>query len=239
MLREIIKFLVEPFRQSIFEKFLVKTQVQLKLLQDKFGDDQVTRLLPWFSSGFNSPAPNLVKWHVMQKWGGRSTWIETGTYLGETTSHLSSISKFVISIEPADQLFNNAQVKFASNESVRVVHGTSEGSLQNILVDLESSKQEDLTFWVDGHYSAGMTYLGELECPVLSELETIRAIVDFTKPLTILIDDVRSFSRTGEINVGYPSLSFLVEWADSTDLYWVIEHDIFIMTNRYQPNSQQ
>jgi len=232
VIRRIAKYLTRPFRKSVFEKFLGNIRVQLQNLQGMFGEDQLVRLLPWIASGFNSPAPNIVKWHVMKKWGGRGTWIETGTYLGETTLFLADVGKFVISLEPADQLYQDACLKFASAKNIHIVHGTSESSLASCVDNLEPSKKEDLTFWLDGHYSAGLTYLGEQECPVLFELETIGASADFTKPLTILIDDVRGFSRTGELNQGFPSLSFLANWADSRRLYWVIEHDIFIMTNR-------
>ena len=198
----------------------------------KFGEEQTLRLLPWIKSGFNSPSPNVVKWHVMSKWGGTGTWIETGTYLGETTQYLSRISKYVVSLEPANKLYAEAQIKLRELKNVRIIHGSSESSIKGCLENLDYSQKQDLNFWLDGHYSVGETYIGDHKSPILYELEVIGATVDFSKSLTILIDDVRGFSRTGELKGGYPSLTYLVEWADSRNLYWVIEHDIFVMTNR-------
>ena len=196
------------------------------------GEEQTLRLLPWIQSGFDSPAPNIVKWQVMSKWGGNGTWIETGTYLGETTRYLSRISKYVVSLEPADQLYVEATINLKDLENVKLVHGSSETSIKGCLENLDDSQKLDLNFWLDGHYSAGFTYLGESKSPVLYELEVIGTTVDFSKSLTILIDDVRGFSSTGGLQDGYPSLTFLVEWADMKKLRWTIEHDIFIMTNR-------
>ena len=232
MIRQIVKYLLSPFRKSKFDKFLQSYKEELRNIGHVFGEDQTLRLLPWAINGFDSPSPNIVKWNVMRKWGGTGTWVETGTYLGETTYFLSSFSQHVESLEPADKLYLEAKQKFQEIANINIIHGTSESSLKDCLENLNSAQKLDLSFWLDGHYSAGVTYLGDSECPVLDELETIGVSTDFSKPLTILIDDVRGFSRTGELKDGYPSLTYLVEWADSMNLYWVIEHDIFIMTNR-------
>ena len=57
-------------------------------------------------------------------------------------------------------------------------------------------------FWLDGHYSGGITALGNKECPVLEELETIlKSHIQHV----ILIDDARLFNGTND----YPTIDEL------------------------------
>jgi hypothetical protein len=109
MVRKFVKFILSPFIQVTFEKFFLNCRRQFRILYLNFGEEQTLRLLPWIKSGFDSPSPNIVKWHVMKKWGGCGTWIETGTYLGETTRFLSTFSKYIVSLEPADKLYSEAK----------------------------------------------------------------------------------------------------------------------------------
>ena len=50
--------------------------------------------------------------------------------------------------------------------------------------------------------------------------------------LTVLVDDVRCFTSVSNEYVSYPKLLELVLWADELGLFWTIEHDIFIASNR-------
>lgn len=190
------------------------------------------RTIIWACSRFPTPAPNFVKWAVLRRYGGKSTWVETGTYLGETTNFISKFASLVISIEPSKLLAARATKKFSSSTHVVIENGTSETSLDKILEKLTESQILDISFWLDGHYSAGVTFLAEKECPVIDELDTIQKHISRFQNLTIFIDDVRVFSPSGQVINGYPSLSYLVSWADLNKLKWNIEHDIFIMTNR-------
>jgi len=205
---------------------------EMNSISHQVGLEQSRRVTSWIERSFTVPAPNYVKWQVLKKWGGNGAWIETGTYTGETTWFLSTIGSVVISLEPAKPLAMAAVRKFSSFKNVRIIEGTSEENLDLVLLSLEKNQKADISFWLDGHYSGGDTFLAEEECPVLKELEIIeRHITEFQK-ISILIDDVRVFSPTGLIVNGYPSLSFLVAWADQKKLKWVIENDIFIMSNR-------
>ena len=225
-MKDLAKVLVDvslyPIRH--FYRILVFTQT--------YGVSQTFRLSQWADNDFKSPAPNVIKWKVMKRWGGRETWIETGTYLGETTSQLAKDSEFVISLEPEPTLYKNAQQKFRNSKNIVLLNGTSELKLREAVFLARQRNLVDMSFWLDGHFSEGLTFLGELECPVIFELQVIAEVLSTEEPLTILIDDVRCFSRTNEVVRGYPSLSYLVNFADKHNLFWVIEHDIFIMSNR-------
>jgi len=46
--------------------------------------------------------------------------------------------------------------------------------------------------------------------------------------MTVLIDDLRCFGSDNPEYACYPSLNYLVDWANKLKLRWHIEHDIFI-----------
>jgi hypothetical protein len=216
-----------------FSNFLAQVLAMFIRTGRNVGYAQTVRARSWMKSGFASPAPNFVKWEVLSRWGSDGTWIETGTYLGETTEFLSRTSALVISLEPSRELAELAIGKFINQEKVRIVQGTSEECLEQVLEKLSNNEIEEINFWLDGHYSAGFTFLGKNSCPIKFELRAIESrIKDFGK-LTIFVDDVRVFSEMNSRDKDYPTLSYLVKWADKQSLSWTIEHDIFVMTNAF------
>jgi len=213
-------------------KAYFRALIETRKINRQVGLEHSRRVNSWVGQRFPTPAPNFVKWQVLKKWGGNRTWIETGTYTGETTLYLSNIAETVISIEPAKVFALAAKEKFKKVRNVYIVEGTSEENLAATLEGLNPEQLLDVSFWLDGHYSGGNTFLAEKECPILDELAVIETYLNTFEKITILIDDVRVFSPSGSNIGGYPSLSFLVQWADAKNLRWGIEYDIFIMTNR-------
>lgn len=175
----------------------------------------------WKSRSYSSPLPPDAKRSVLKRYGGASaTWIETGTYLGDTTAVLASWSDRVISIEPAPVLYSRAAHRFSAVPSVTIINGTSESTLPRILRDLSGS----VSFWLDGHYSGGPTYEGE--CPLRAELAAIAEHLEHIDHPVLMIDDIRLCSDPAFPD--YPSLDELVDWSRANDLRWLIEHDIFV-----------
>ena len=72
------------------------------------------------------------------------------------------------------------------------------------------------------------TWHPTLETPIRTELECIRFCRNKLGKIVILIDDVRCFRPDLREFADYPSLNFLVEWANANHFEWSIEHDIFI-----------
>jgi hypothetical protein len=108
----------------------------------------------WASREYSAPSPPFVKQRVVRRNGlPNATWVETGTYLGDTTSVLSRIGSMVYSIEPEPSLFANARKRFAGVRNVEIINGLSEDVLPALLPQL----RDDVCFWLDGHYSAGLT----------------------------------------------------------------------------------
>ena len=109
----------------------------------------------WMNGGFNVPVPRRIKWHVLSRYsktGG--TWIESGTYLGDTTKFLAKQADNVISIEPSEYLVKRARVRLKKFKNVRIVHGLSEQNLSSLLTDVSGP----IYFWLDGHASGGFTH---------------------------------------------------------------------------------
>jgi hypothetical protein len=201
----------------------------------------------WRESGFSMPAPREVKWATLERLSLRgAAWIESGTYLGETTRFLTSIGPLVISLEPDPKLHFEA--------SQRLSELTSEGAGKILLVN-ESSEQgfheavkmlgghDRVNFFLDGHWSRGDTHQGVNDTPVLHELEVIGKSIEAgtISDCRIFVDDARLFANQHREDPldnsrgGYPPLDSLVNWARDNKGCWSIEHDLFIFT--FQPNA--
>ena len=183
------------------------------------------QLRRWRERGYSMPAPTTVKWAVLHRYGRASdTWIETGTFVGETTEFLARSAKHVFSIEPEPRLAAGARSRFRTSDNVTIIEGLSEDHIDGIL----DSVHGPLSLWLDGHYSAGPTHRGPADTPIVRELQAVQRRLDRFNRITILVDDVRCFDPTNPEYASYPTRSWLVEWADGCGLDWMVEHDIFI-----------
>jgi len=200
----------------------------------KINANAVMSLLTWSRRGFQSPSPQFIKYFVLKKWGGNQTWIETGTYLGETTAFLAKNSRKVYSIEASDYFATKASNKFSTQLNIEIIKGLSEETLPRLLNSLNISEKNDISFWLDGHYSGEDTFHGPVDTPILHELATIAQHLRDISSVTVLVDDVRCFNPSISDFSQYPELEFLVKFAITNDLFWTIEHDIFIATNRHE-----
>ncbi|HUF55573.1 MAG TPA: class I SAM-dependent methyltransferase [Thermohalobaculum sp.] len=179
----------------------------------------------WKARDFAGFAPRFIKEAVLKRHGKPDTqWVETGTYLGQTTAFLARFSPRVYTIEPEPELFDRARERFADGH-VTVIRGTSEEVLPALLPDLSG----DVNFWLDGHYTSEITYMGDQACPIEDELNAIEANLGNFADVRILVDDVRCFTGGRSHGGSYPSIDYLVDWARRYGFTWSIEHDIFIM----------
>lgn len=71
-----------------------------------------------------------------------------------------------------------------------------------------------MILWLDGHYSAGLTYNSAKESPLLDELAAMRAHLSRLGDVAIFIDDIRCcVPPADQRQGGYPALDELVSWA--------------------------
>lgn len=113
--------------------------------------------LQWAERGYAAPSPHFIRRECLLRNGFPSaTWVETGTFLGQTTQLLAKHATKVYSIEPEPKLFARAQKLFSSQKHVEILNGSSEDVFPVLLPNLRG----DVNFWLDGHYSAGITFKG-------------------------------------------------------------------------------
>jgi hypothetical protein len=116
--------------------------------------------------------------------------VETGSYLGDgIQAALDAGFERVISIELSDKYFGLCQERFANDARVTLVKGDSALILAEVIADVSTP----ITFWLDGHYSAGDTAHGAFRIPLLQELQTIAEHP--IKTHTLLIDDMRCWKE--------------------------------------------
>jgi hypothetical protein len=186
----------------------------------------------WKQRRYAAPSLAHIKRAVLLRNGvTKGTWVETGTFLGDTAELLARDAKEVYTIEPDMALFEKANARFQGKPSIHVIHGLSENILSTLLPTLSGT----INFWLDGHYSGGITHKGPIDCPVREELLQIEKNLDRYDNVTVLIDDIRCFDPSIPEYADYPDLNFLVDWARKNKLHWHIEHDIFVAKSKNQP----
>ena len=123
----------------------------------------------------------------------------------------------IISIELGEDLYRNAVRKFAHEPKVQLIRGDSAIRMDEVVQGLDGN----VVFWLDGHYSEGITARGDQDCPIIEELHSIivrRCVYEYEGLFVILIDDARLFDGDK-----WPGLSNVVEMVnDDFDL----ENDI-------------
>ncbi len=153
----------------------------------------------WELAGKPLPPPHTVKQEAIQHYQKRSGYnvlVETGTYKGDMVFAQKEYFKKLYSIELSQALFEMAQKRFRGQPGITLLQGNSGDVIANVLKELK----EPAIFWLDGHYSGGITATIEKYSPIVEELETL--IVNNQLQHIILIDDARIF--VGEH--GYPAI---------------------------------
>jgi hypothetical protein len=172
------------------------------------------------------PLPHILKQYTVKDYAskyGCSTLIETGTFEGDMVkASLNAFAK-IYSIELDHFFYNRATKKFSSFPKVKIIQGDSGKMLSEILKEVNTR----CIFWLDGHYSAGGTAKGDLDTPILMEINSI-----FEHPIkdhVILIDDARCFNGTND----YPALdNFIKElYKQRSDIKIEVYNDIIRITS--------
>ena len=110
-------------------------------------------------------------------------------------------------------------------KNITFYNGTSEDHIETAC----AAVQGDVCFWLDGHYSAGITFQGDADTPIVQELAIIEKYLNRYRSVVVIIDDIRCSHLDSD---HYPSLNFYVEWSNRNNLNWIIELDSFIAKSR-------
>lgn len=128
----------------------------------------------------------LVK-HLKEKLN-LSTFIETGTFHGNTIDGVLAYFDELITIELSEVLFQSVKERFAKENKVQPLLGNSAEILSKIVPEQQT---KSVLYWLDAHWCIADNTAGETsQCPLVDE---IRAIKDLNDQSVILIDDARLF----------------------------------------------
>lgn len=151
--------------------------------------------------------------------------VETGTYLGETTAEMAKLYKNVYTVEVLEDFYLKARDRFSAIDNVTCYYGDSAIVLSEIIASL----QGPTVFWLDGHYSGPHTGRSrKYETPILQELKTIFSRKE--RGDIILIDDARAFCG----RKSYPRISKLNDFVRrKSNFILTIQNDIIRL--QYDP----
>ena len=190
----------------------------------KLSSSDKLEFVGWFKRNFENPVPHFLKMKVLTAAIDADAWVETGTYVGQTTRFLGKTGSTVISIEPSVDLAQSAAQNLSGYSNIKIVNALSEEVLGEVIDSLPNNVKR-IAFWLDGHYSEGATHLGPIETPIKKELEIIESRLQRFDDVKIFIDDFRCFV---DGYTDYPKTSYLSEWSERNSLNWEVKHDIFV-----------
>ena len=188
-----------------------------QFILDKLKERENNKIIAtWKHNGCPLPPPHIIKQNAIKEYQekyGYTTLIETGTYLGNMVEAQKTRFKKIISIEPGVELYEKAKERFKKDQNITLMQGDSGKVLPLIIKDLN----EPAIFWLDGHYSSGITAKGDKICPIFEELDSIFN----NKPLNhvLLIDDARLFVDEDD----YPTIEKLTKYVKNKNNNYQVE----------------
>jgi hypothetical protein len=197
-----------------------------KINNIKFKIRNIYYMMKWLFGGFIQPSPWPVKMQIIRRYMvNNATFIESGTYLGDTANYVSKFSSKVITLEPDLKLFEISRNRLQDVENIEVLNLSSEDFFTGV-GDLSG----EINFWLDGHFSGHGTYKNSDETPIKFELMSVEKYLKNFKKIVIFVDDFRLFGGSIESDLNYPSKDYLVTWSIKNGFLWTVEQDIFIAT---------
>jgi hypothetical protein len=158
----------------------------------------------WLRNDCTGPAPRVVKHDTVIKLATEftlRTFVETGTYLGTMVNAVKHTFSTIYSIELDRTLASHAARRFVRHPHIRIIQGNSSVRLAELLATIE----EPALFWLDAHFSGGVTASGGADEPIMREVQSIGRHPLATRHV-VLVDDARSFAGAN----GYPTLTELL-----------------------------
>lgn len=126
--------------------------------------------------------------HLQDDYTKFNTFIETGTYCGDTTFAMEPYFKEIYTIEISDKYHNRTKSQYNGNK-INFLLGDSSNIFQSLLPTIN----DNAIFFLDGHWSSGDTGRGEKDCPLIEEITHIYNL--FKHSAIIIIDDYRLFGK--------------------------------------------
>lgn len=180
-----------------------------------------TRDFVLWELGRTANPPHFLKQKKVISYGrqyGLAVFCETGTYLGEMVRGVRKEFREIHSIELDPKLFRLAQSQFRRYAHVRLHQGDS----GELLGQVTAGITDPCLFWLDAHYSGGITAKQGTDTPIEREIRAIRA--HYVPGSVILIDDARCFTGKGD----YPAYAKVAPLLKTVDANFEVgvEHDV-------------
>lgn len=193
---------------EFIQKFLRNTPLYSALRPWVIEHRQWKELKQWKKNGEGVPVPHLIKQKVIKDYAQKydlRVLVETGTFFGDMVAAMKGEFAKIYSIELSEELYANAKRRFQEEKNIELICGDS----GKVLGDLVERLDEPALFWLDGHYSGGITAKAEVDTPILDEIACILDARE--RKHVIVIDDARCFGTDS----AYPSLSQLSDLVSS------------------------
>jgi hypothetical protein len=179
------------------------------------------KIFLWKLKGCPIPPPPAIKQMINKYYAKKydlHTFIETGTYMGEMIDAVMNKFSRIISIEYDTALAERAKKRYSLYNHIAIYHGDSGKILREIMPAIN----EPCLFWLDAHYSGGVTAQAGSETPIIEEIRTI--LEHSCSDHVVLIDDAREFTS----NKNYPALEELKQIVKQSQKKWqmVVDNDI-------------
>lgn len=161
-------------------------------------------IIEWEAKGKPVPPPHIIKQQTVQEYAkryGTNIFVETGTYYGTMVEAMKDVFDHIYSIELGNILYENAKKKFEGQNHIEIIHGDSGVELSKVMDKIDGPA----LFWLDGHYSEGVTVKGSVDTPIRAEVSCILNAPDIGH--VIIIDDARCFGT----DPAYPTIAELTE----------------------------
>lgn len=140
-----------------------------------------------------------------------SSFVETGTYQARTTLAAANVFEKVYSAELSSSLYQTSWHKVLTEKklNINLFCGSSIAFLNYVVPNLFLTT----IFFLDAHWSGGITAKGESNTPILEELECIK--INRLVDCVILIDDIRCFAKNNlnpePSTQDYPGIDDLIQ----------------------------
>lgn len=199
------KYIHEKYMKRVLKSLIKKTPIY-QLIKSLIGAIYNKIILnQWIKDGRPIPPPHIVKQNVIKDFAKKykiHIFVETGTYYGAMIESIKLHFDKIYSIELSKELYMKAKERFKDQNKIELIQGDSGIELEKIMDKIDGST----LFWLDGHYSGGVTARGDNDTPIYKELEHIFNAQDLAH--VIIIDDARCFGT----DPAYPSIEELIRF---------------------------
>lgn len=212
-------------KQQILKQIIKKMSLYYPLKNWLTKRKQKKELFEWERTGKPAPSPHIIKQQTLLTYArsfGLKNLVETGTLYGDMVEAMKNDFDRIYSIELSTELYEEAKERFQKEENIELIHGDSGIELKNVIKKIN----QPTLFWLDGHYSGGVTAKGNNDTPIYEELNHILNAED--RDHVIIIDDARLFGSDS----AYPSIEELNEFIESkrSDVKIIVQEDSIRIT---------